>query len=1104
MSGESHQPPAGDNRARDNLVFIVGVPRSGTTWLLSILENHPGCLGISPEMLGIATDHPTKETGLFVRGFADAEIVEKVSRLPHDKVLIEKTPSHLFELGRIRKLFPRSKIILIRRDPLDILYSMVQSNSFWKNKPKTLSEAVEVYRRFAEAQESFRDYDYVLDYEKLVEDPVGEATSLFEHLHLGTDRSAEIVENTKEARSLPAELRSVFRKGTPGEGSEKFSRAELNFIRRKLGRLSEGSQSLPSARPAKSAGNMAVLLTNHLLRSYTGSEIFTYTIADFLRRRGIEVVAYSKYIGGTVQDFAALGVRVAEDLDSLKDEKFDIAHVHHNINALETRYHFRELPMVFLSHGVLPFLEQPPQIDLGISKFLAVSEEVRENLIAHGVKESDIEIFRNLVDSGKFRPTSRINATPHKALILSYRIDSQTEEAIRRACGNLEIECKFAGGRFGEVAQHLLPQHINDADIVFSLGRGAIETMFCGRVPIVFDYAGGDGMVTPENIREIMKHNFSGRRYDLHFTAEELTEDIQKYDAGFGDALRNIALEHFDADRHIDRLIEIYTRHRTDEVPALDETRAALLEAFVNSVEETRTETYRHIAAKAERERDSAIPGTRKLHLRAPRLDRVELNDVLKEIARAAVEDEDTEVAETFFNLAMQYCPESTETRHEYALFLQSAGKTEKALRELHALLAADPQNSGLHNDVGALYFQQGDAERALSHFQQAATLDPANLVALKNAAAALLRLGRTQEALKTYQDILKRDPRDIETLLVLGRLCLQAGRSEKAAYFFKKVLEIDPANSAAKLNLDNRIAGTGSTSHEALSDIRLSPTRIGSYKDYRDYVSERHSEIAEGERFEGSLIKDSRPFTLPGRCYPCNRDVEFVVDYRYSYRIDGVLTPSWREGVVCPLCGLNSRMRASIHLFEELLRPDKESAIYISEQTTPLYAWFARNYRHVVGSEYLGDSVPLGETNAAGIRNESLTRLSFPDNPFDFVLSFDVFEHIPDFQRAFREVYRVLKPAGNLFFTVPLQLDSEKNFVCALVNVRNEIEHIRPPQYHGDPLNPAGCLAFQDFGWELLDQVREAGFAAVDAFIVWSAELGYLGRRQIVFLAGK
>jgi SAM-dependent methyltransferase len=45
---------------------------------------------------------------------------------------------------------------------------------------------------------------------------------------------------------------------------------------------------------------------------------------------------------------------------------------------------------------------------------------------------------------------------------------------------------------------------------------------------------------------------------------------------------------------------------------------------------------------------------------------------------------------------------------------------------------------------------------------------------------------------------------------------------------------------------------------------------------------------------------------------------------------------------------------------------------------------------------------------------------LSFKDNFFDLIVSFDVFEHIPNDKLAVKECYRVLKPGGKLIFSVP------------------------------------------------------------------------------------
>ena len=47
-------------------------------------------------------------------------------------------------------------------------------------------------------------------------------------------------------------------------------------------------------------------------------------------------------------------------------------------------------------------------------------------------------------------------------------------------------------------------------------------------------------------------------------------------------------------------------------------------------------------------------------------------------------------------------------------------------------------------------------------------------------------------------------------------------------------------------------------------------------------------------------------------------------------------------------------------------------------------------------------------------------TRLPFDDGEFDVVLSFDVFEHIPDSDAHLREVRRVLKPGGLYLLQTP------------------------------------------------------------------------------------
>lgn len=311
--------------------------------------------------------------------------------------------------------------------------------------------------------------------------------------------------------------------------------------------------------------------------------------------------------------------------------------------------------------------------------------------------------------------------------------------------------------------------------------------------------------------------------------------------------------------------------------------------------------------------------------------------------------------------------------------------------------------------------------------------------------------------------------------------------------------------DSVLALRDDKGISENDFVKEAAVDNDHLAMVRINSLNDYRKYTTVMQSELGRREQYEKSLLNHSKPFTIDGFCHICRQPVQFLVDFTAYSKKNGFLVPNWRECLVCPNCGLNNRMRAAMHLFEELLHPNGKAKIYIPEQSTRLFRWLAEKHPDVVGSEYVdGTAAAVQKRNSAAVRAEDMTRLSFPDGHFDFVLSFDVFEHIPDFRKALSECFRVLKPDGSLFFTVPFDVNSGKSIVRAVVKQDNEIEHLLPPEYHGDPVSDGGCLSFYFFGWELLDNIKDTGFEKTDVYLYWSSRFGYLGDDQSVFIARK
>lgn len=279
--------------------------------------------------------------------------------------------------------------------------------------------------------------------------------------------------------------------------------------------------------------------------------------------------------------------------------------------------------------------------------------------------------------------------------------------------------------------------------------------------------------------------------------------------------------------------------------------------------------------------------------------------------------------------------------------------------------------------------------------------------------------------------------------------------------------------------------------------------TRIASFGEYLCYVRSMAGEYESRNLKETALLERQEFFFVPGFCFVCGQPVSFLADYSNGFEnADGRRIPNWRECLICPGCRLNNRMRAAIHLFHELCRPQPDCALYITEQTTPLYRWYKRTFSNVVGSEFLTANCSIGSKYTKGIRHEDLTRLSFADAQFDFVLSFDVFEHIPDYRKAFRECRRVLKKGGVLFFSVPFDLNSAENVIRAEMQPDGSVKHLLPPEFHGDPLQESGCLCFRHFGWECLDELKADGFSDAAGYFYWSREYGYLGGDQLVFFS--
>ena len=110
---------------------------------------------------------------------------------------------------------------------------------------------------------------------------------------------------------------------------------------------------------------------------------------------------------------------------------------------------------------------------------------------------------------------------------------------------------------------------------------------------------------------------------------------------------------------------------------------------------------------------------------------------------------------------------------------------------------------------------------------------------------------------------------------------------------------------------------------------------------------------------------------------------------------------------------------------------------------------YLRRNVAHVHCSEYFVHAAPGAFVD--GIMNQDVQNLAFADDSLDLITSNQVFEHVPDDLRGYRECFRVLRAGGALIFTIPLH-DIPATQQLATLRDRN-IEFLTAPEFHDSRL---------------------------------------------------
>ncbi|WP_077591576.1 class I SAM-dependent methyltransferase [Polaromonas sp. A23] len=244
----------------------------------------------------------------------------------------------------------------------------------------------------------------------------------------------------------------------------------------------------------------------------------------------------------------------------------------------------------------------------------------------------------------------------------------------------------------------------------------------------------------------------------------------------------------------------------------------------------------------------------------------------------------------------------------------------------------------------------------------------------------------------------------------------------------------------------------------------------------------------------------------VPGFCNICGGLTIFNVKH-----------PNFREHANCVRCKSVNRQRQIAAALLSCVEGDGT----MTRLTSSLYSlpaglviWNAETTRalhtrlkqhpgiHYIASDFVDARHASGE-RVGEVLHVDMQHTHFEDNSIDFILSSDVLEHVPFFEVALKETYRVLKPGGCHIFTAPFYHHRFTNEIRAAQTDDGSIIYNRRAWYHDDPLRPEGVLTYTVFAPELLCQLERTGFEA-RLLRLHSPWHGIYGQNGLVIVARK
>ena len=205
------------NRNQKKIIFIVGMPRSGTSLIEQILSSHSDIFGCGELTFlsnsinfNLIDNHHNLSLGQIANIKEIFEIIQneylnKIKLIDNiHNNLTDKAPLNFRYIGFIKNIFPNSVIIHCKRNAVETSWSNYK-NYFPSSLPFTndLKDIVEYYKIYENLMnfwnDLFKDSIYDIEYETLINDPANQIKKLINVCGLEWDESCLKHENNSRS-----------------------------------------------------------------------------------------------------------------------------------------------------------------------------------------------------------------------------------------------------------------------------------------------------------------------------------------------------------------------------------------------------------------------------------------------------------------------------------------------------------------------------------------------------------------------------------------------------------------------------------------------------------------------------------------------------------------------------------------------------------------------------------------------------------------------------------------------------------------------------------------------------------------------------------------